>query len=138
MSTKTKTTKTTKPVALKQSSGPLRDFGTGAVRDNADGKGRFDLLPTFALLAYARQMERGAARYAARNWEQGIPASVFVNSAMRHLLKALAGFDDEPHLDAAIWNIGCLIETLERVKRGLLPAELDDLPKTYAGQEPGF
>lgn len=134
---KTKTTKTTKPVALKDS-GRRRSFGTGAVRDAAEGKGRFDLLPPYALLAFARQMERGAAKYDARNWEQGIPASVFVNSAMRHLLKALAGFDDEPHLDAAIWNVGCLIETLERVKRGLLPAELDDLPKTYAGQEPGF
>jgi len=40
-------------------SGTRRGFGTGAVRDAATGKGRFDLLPLFGLLAGALQMERG-------------------------------------------------------------------------------
>lgn len=119
-------------------SGARREFKTGAVRDRAVGKGRWDLNPIYAELLIAQQMERGAAKYAARNWESGMPLSEFVNSARRHLAKLIAGFDDEPHLAAALWNLACLAEGQERIKRGLWPAELDDLPKTYAGQEPGF
>jgi hypothetical protein len=119
-------------------SGTRREFSTGAVRDAAEGKGAFDLLPIYGILAGALQMERGAKKYAARNWEAGMPLSRFADSAMRHLAKLIAGFDDEPHLDAALWNLMCLAEGRERIKRGLWPAELDDLPKTYAGQQPGF
>lgn len=123
--------------ALKDS-GERREVGTGAVRDRSSGKGRFDLLPLFGILAVAAQMERGAEKYKARNWEAGMPLSWFADSGKRHLEKFLAGFDDEPHLDAALWNLACLAEGRERIKRGLWPAELDDLPKTYAGLQPGF
>ncbi len=92
----------------------------------------------FANYRVARQLERGAKRYDARNWEKGMPLSWFADSAARHLAKAIAGFDDEDHLAAARWNIDALMEGQERIKRGLWPAELDDLPHTYAGQEPGF
>lgn len=117
-------------------SGTRRGFATGAVRDGATGKGRFDLLPYFGILAAAMQMERGSVKYSARNWEQGMPLSVFLDSALRHGMKMMAGFDDEPHLDAMIWNVMCLAEGIERVRRGMWPAELDDLPKTYAGKDP--
>jgi hypothetical protein len=119
-------------------SGVRREVGTGAVRDRSTGKGRFDLLPLFGLLAVARQMEDGAIKYTERNWEQGMPLSWFADSGARHLGKLIAGFNDEPHLEAAIWNLMCLAEGRERIKRGLWPAELDDLPKTFAGHEPGF
>ena len=116
-----------------------RDFGTGAYRESAEGKGRFDLVPLFAVRAIASAMERGQRKYGnARNWESGIPLSCFFDSAMRHLAKAGAGFDDEDHFGAALWNIACLVETRERIERGILPAELADLPDTYAGQKPGF
>lgn len=131
-------TKPAKPLATLKDSGTRRGFGTGAVRDAATGKGRFDLLPLFGLLAGALQMERGMEKYGARNWEKGMPLSIFADSAQRHLLKHIAGFDDEPHLDAAIWNLLCLAEGRERIKRGIWPANLDDLPKTYAGQSPDF
>jgi hypothetical protein len=119
-------------------SGERRETGTGAVRDRASGKGRFDLLPLFGMLRPAMQMERGAFKYSARNWEKGMPLSWFLDAAMRHLTKYMAGFDDEPHLDAAIWNLMCLAEGEERVRRGIWPPEMDDLPHTYAGQQPGF
>lgn len=92
----------------------------------------------YGVLQAALQMEKGAVKYAARNWEKGMPLSTFVDCAMRHMFKHLAGFDDEPHLAAAIWNLMCLAEGQERIKRGLWLKEFDDLPKTYAGQEPGF
>lgn len=114
-------------------SGTRRDFSTGAVRDGQTGKGRYELLPYHGIHAIALQMERGAAKYSARNWEKGMPLSVFLNSAQHHIAKLQAGFDDEPHLDAALWNLACLAEGQARVKNGLWPAEMDDLPRTYAG-----
>ena len=69
---------------------------------------------------------------------RGMPLSVFADSALRHLLKAIAGYDDEPHWDAFVWNALCLAEGRERIRRGIWPAVLDDLPKTYAGIRPGF
>ena len=41
-------------------SGTRHNFATGAVRDAASGKGRFDLLPVYGLYAVAKQMELGA------------------------------------------------------------------------------
>jgi hypothetical protein len=119
-------------------SGERKEVGTGAVRERSSGKGRFDLLPMFGLLLAALQMEKGVAKYSDRNWEKGQPLSWFADAALRHLVKHISGFDDEPHLDAALWNLMCLAEGRERIKRGLWPAHLDDLPKTYAGQQPGF
>jgi hypothetical protein len=117
-------------------SGERRGFSTGAVRDAANGKARWDLMPMFAMARLAQHFRKGAEKYEARNWEKGMPLSVFFTSAMNHMGKYLAGFTDEPHLDAALWNIACMVEGEERIKRGLWPAEFDDMPKTFAGKEP--
>lgn len=126
-------------------SGPLKDSGErrqsiegGAVRDRAVGKGRFDLLPPVALHLVALHFEQGAQKYKERNWELGMPLSWFLDSAGHHITKMLGGYTDEPHAQAAVWNLMCLLEGQERIRLGLWPAELDDLPKTYAGQDPGF
>jgi hypothetical protein len=124
--------------SILKDSGERREVGTGAVRDRSAGKGRFDLLPIYGLLAAAQHMEKGADKYSPRNWEQGMPLSWFLDSGFRHIVKLQAGFNDEPHLDAGIWNLLCLREGQERIKRGIWLPELDDLPKTYAGLEPGF
>ena len=83
-------------------SGDRTQFGTGAVRDMHGGKGRFDLLPMCVLLRLARHYEAGSAKYGDRNWEKGIPAHSFADSAMRHLVKYMDGQTDEDHLIAAI------------------------------------
>lgn len=119
-------------------SGVRVEVGTGAVRERAEGKGRFDLLPAYGLYSVARQMEAGAAKYSERNWEKGLPLSWFADAASRHLSKFIAGYNDEPHLAAAQWNLMCLAEGQERIRVGLWPKELDDLPKTYAGIAPSF
>lgn len=146
-------------------SGARRDFGTGAVRDTVDGKGRTDLLPWkqiakilgdpiaanlgdyieygdthsldkiiemfsalcygniyTALLEVAKQYEDGAKKYADRNWQKGIPVSVFVDSGGRHYLKWRRGDTDEPHDRAFIWNMLGAIWTHEN------KPELIDLP----------
>lgn len=119
-------------------SGERREFTTGAVRDRGAMKGRPDLRPIHALQRLDLHMEKGAKKYVSRNWEKGMPLSEFFNSAQRHADKLLAGYTDEDHADAWLWNVACFIETRERIKRGLLPAELDDMPRTFEGQEPRF
>mgnify|MGYP001290718493 CR=1 FL=1 len=110
-------------------SGERRSFDTGAQRDRAAGKGRFDLLPVTAIFALAKQLEAGAAKYESRNWEKGMPCSVFLDSAIRHLFKFLGGLRDEDHLAAALFNVAGLQWTLQAIKEGRLPENLNDLPK---------
>lgn len=123
-------------------SGARRDFSTGAVRDRGVGDEkkfrRYDLLPPYALYRWARHTGKGAAKYEARNWEKGMPLSEFYNSAIAHLTKAAAGYTDEDHLDAALWNVGALVEGKDRIRRGMWPKEFDDLGTAFAGQEPNF
>lgn len=99
-------------------SGQRTEFQTGAVRDMAGGKGRCDLLPPRAILRLARHFEAGARKYGDRNWEKGIPISSFIDSAIRHILKFMAGETDEDHLCAACWNLMCAMETEERLGLG--------------------
>lgn len=110
-------------------SGQRRDFKTGAVRDMASGKGRFDLIPWEVVRALAIHYEKGCLKYGDRNWEKGIPVHSFLDSAMRHLAQVIDGCDDENHLIAAIWNLVCAYQTILRIQRGELPAELYDLPR---------
>lgn len=110
-------------------SGQRRDFGTGAVRDCASGKGRFDLVPMRPITAIAIHYEKGCLKYGDRNWEKGIPLHSFLDSAMRHLVKVMDGQNDENHAVACLWNMICYYETLLRIQEGTLPKELDDMPK---------
>ena len=105
-----------------QDSGDRREFDTGAVRDMAEGKGRCDLLPACAILRLARHFENGAKKYNDRNWEKGIPIHSFIDSAIRHLMKYLDGWDDEDHLCAAAWNCICCLWTEEKMPH------LQDIP----------
>lgn len=109
-------------------SGDRRVFATGAQRDAERDKGCFHLLPSVALFLVAVIFEWGAKKYAPRNWEQGIPISVFIDSGLRHVFKYLAGMRDEPHLSQACWNFLCALWTAVQVDKGRLPAELNDLP----------
>lgn len=110
-------------------SGDRTQFETGAVRDMHEGKGRCDLLPPLALLRVAKHFEAGAVKYGDRNWEKGIPMHSFLDSGIRHLLKYMAGQDDEDHLCAAAWNILCALETEEkRPEMQDIPARMGTVP----------
>lgn len=120
-------------------SGERRVFDSGAQRDSGRKEfRRYDLLPVHALFRLATHFGKGAKKYQARNWEKGMPLSEFYNSAMSHQQKMLAGYTDEDHETAWLWNVACFVETRERISLGLLPSELDDMPKTFAGKEPSF
>ncbi|XUX01200.1 MAG: dATP/dGTP diphosphohydrolase domain-containing protein [Dehalogenimonas sp.] len=115
----------------------LKDGGTrqtyagGGMKEQLQiNKGRFDLLPPYAIQRLAVHFANGAAKYADRNWEKGIPLSRFMDSGLRHALQYLGGARDEDHMAAAAWNFLCLIQTEEWIRLGVLPQELNDLP-TY-------
>lgn len=105
-----------------QDSGNRREFETGAVRDMAEGKGRYDLLPWEAIHELALHCEQGALKYGERNCEKGIPVSSLIDSAFRHLSKYMQGEADENHLTAALWNIAFAIQTEQ------LRPEMQDIP----------
>lgn len=110
---------------------PKRHFSTGAVRDVAEGKGRFDLFPPHAMILLAKHFEEGGKKYEDRNWEKGIDLGTFLDSGLRHTFRFMAGHSDEDHLVAALWNFACALETRERIKLGVLPAKLGTLPSEY-------
>lgn len=111
-------------------SGERREFDSGAVRDMAEGKGRFDLLPWRGIWQVAKHCEEGAKKYGERNWEKGIPQHSFIDSAFRHLAKYVMGWRDEPHLRAAAWNLLCALEQEDT------HPELFDLPEEMKGGQP--
>lgn len=78
-------------------------------------------------LEVAKHFEEGAKKYGCDNWRRGIPAHVYIDSAVRHYLKFLAGWTDEPHGRAVAWNLMCCIWTCDN-----LPALNDYAPKTPA------
>lgn len=101
----------------------MRHFPTGAVRDDATGKGRYDLLPWGAIHALAQHCERGALHYGERNVDKGIPQHSLVDSGLRHLGEYIQGDAEPHHLVAALWNIAWAVE--QEIKR----PELVDLPE---------
>ena len=72
----------------------------------------FNGLPDL-FLEVSKHFEEGAKKYGEYNWQKGIPVQSYIDSAIRHLLKYKAGWDDEPHDRAFAWNIICLIWTLD-------------------------
>ena len=103
-------------------SGERTEFATGALRDMHEGKGDMVSLPWEAILRLSRHYEDGAKKYGEHNVSKGIPIHSLCDSAARHLAKYLDGWDDEPHLLAAAWNLLWAIQT--EIKH----PELKDIP----------
>lgn len=110
-----------------------KEHETGAIRSDRTGKGRFDLIPPYALFRVALHYENGAVEHEDRNWEKGLPLMRYLESAFRHLMKLLGGSKDEDHAAAVIWNIMGYIETLRRIEIGMLPESLDNRPILMKG-----
>lgn len=93
-----------------------------AVRDMAEGKGRMDLLPWAAIMEVSKHCENGSKKYGEHNVDKGIKTSSFCDSALRHIAKWTDGWNDEPHLLAAAWNL------LWAIQMELKHPELCDVP----------
>lgn len=109
--------------------GSRQEFETGAVRDTAEGKGRPELISPFAVYRESLWMEKGAKKYADRNWEKGIPMERCMASLLRHANKYLMGDRSEDHLAAIRFNAGAMIHFEETQRTDLmdLPNYLRDL-----------
>lgn len=70
---------------------------------------------TTMLLEVSKHFEEGAKKYGEWNWQKGIPVQLYINSAVRHLLKWLRDDDDEPHDLAFCWNLLCAIWTCKHL-----------------------
>ena len=76
----------------------LARFATGAVRGtDADGE-RWDLITPIGLRRLAETGAERTRKYGEHNWTRGIPASVMLNHAIRHIYLYLAGDAREHHL----------------------------------------
>lgn len=109
-------------------SGMRQQFGTGAVRDSASDKPRPDLVSPFAMRRLGEWLRLGAAKYAARNWEKGIPIQRCIESVYRHLLAYQAGDTDEDHMAAVMCNAMFILHFEEMMARRVLPKALAEMP----------
>ena len=90
--------------------------------DSSDENLIFHALITFAkdrnwstpdmILEVSKHFEDGCNKYGERNWEKGIPAHCYIDSALRHYFKWLRYDADEPHDRAFVWNLLCLLWTM--------------------------
>lgn len=64
-------------------------------------------------LEVAIHFEEGAKKYGENNWQKGIPESSYIDSALRHYMKWGRADNDERHDRAFVWNIMCLIWTVQ-------------------------
>lgn len=114
-------------------SGKREEMSTGSRRDTQLGKPRPDLIPPSFLVKLAMHYGNGADKYGDFNWQLGQPVLRYIASLDRHVLAFKNGMTDEPHLIAAIWNLIAIDWTLDQIKNGFLPKELDNRP--YEMQE---
>lgn len=89
--------------------GPLRDFGTGAVRDaNADKLDYRGFLSPLAMRRFAEYMHRhrrlpdGSLR-SSDNWKLGIPLDSYMESLIRHVWELQLA---EQGADPSLWRPG--------------------------------
>ncbi len=111
-----------------EDSGERQKFGTGAVRDIAGNKPRPDLISPYFSMRVGAHLEKGATKYAERNWEKGMPISRCIASLERHIMEYKMGLTNEDHLAAIGCNIMFIIHYEEMISRGLLPRALGDMP----------
>lgn len=67
-----------------------------------------------AMLELSIHFREGAEKYGEDNWKKGIPEWSYFSSAVRHLLKCIRGDEDENHKRAFMWNIMCLMWTINQ------------------------
>mgnify|MGYP001796841642 CR=1 FL=1 len=83
----------------------MREFTTGAVRDDEGDKPDYTILPLEAFPRLARHLSANEAKYGRHNYQKGIPVSACARSAFRHLVAWTCGDKSEDHLAAAAVNL---------------------------------
>ena len=68
-----------------------------------------------AIFEASIRYKEGAEKYEPRNWEKGIPLHSYYDSAIRHYIKYICGWDDEEHDRAVVWNLMSALWTYENL-----------------------
>lgn len=123
-------------------SGKRSNYSNGMVREPSAGKPKFNLLlpqgipyEEQMLTRFATLMQKGAEKYADRNWELGIGEAELERakeSAFRHFMQYISGEVDEDHA-AAVWFNIMQIEYIEYKLREQVrndPKELSNHPRS--------
>lgn len=105
-----------------------REFSTGSVRDDASGKPAIAQIPTEALSRLGMRFRLGEDRYGRFNFRLGQPILESLDSMLRHYADYCEGDESEDHIAAVAWNAMNALFVDEQIRRGKLPAELDDRP----------
>lgn len=79
------------------------------------------------IMEVSKHYEEGAKKYGERNWEKGIPLHCYIDSGVRHFLKYIDNWQDEPHDRAFVWNMLGALWTIQNKK------ELCDIPHELIG-----
>lgn len=85
-------------------------FALGAFANAAYSGDRVDMV-----LDVSVHFAEGAEKYGVNNWQKGLPEWSYLSSGIRHYLKWKRGDNDERHDRAFVWNILCLLWTIENV-----------------------
>ena len=119
----------TKTSAIKIGEKKLKTQVSGALRHDSSGKGTPSLISPIAYRILAQHCQGGVeAGYPPRNWEDGLPLCSILDSIIRHCQDELEGKIEENHPAAIFWNAMVYVHTKEMIRRGILPAVLNDLP----------
>lgn len=83
---------------------------------NNPNKPTLSLIPKEALFEVGKALNYGAGHYGAHNWRKGLPVSVLLDAALRHIVQFADGekYDQESkshHLASAIANLSFAIWT---------------------------
>ncbi len=93
----------------------MRKNKSGFNRNDAEGKVRFDLIPTFMLERLGTLYAKGASKFGVNNWKKANAMEdydSFKESAFRHFIQYVDGAEDkgnsasqDDHFAACIWNL---------------------------------
>jgi hypothetical protein len=80
-----------------------------------EGKVPMELVPPSLIFATAKVLQKGAEKYAPRNWEKGMKWTVVSGCLLRHFYKWMSplhsDFDEETGLNH-LWHVACNVAML--------------------------
>lgn len=89
------------------------EFESGAHRSRDADHVRYDLISPKGLKRLAATYHEGAVKYAALNWELGMPIHDLLNHSIKHEFTYLEGDRAEDHLAHAAWGLLAAIHSEE-------------------------
>lgn len=87
----------------------LKIHNSGFKREDKSNKIDYTLIPPEVLTRLADWYTKGAIIHGRDNWKKSTDTDTFKQSAYRHLVAVLQDKNDEPHEEALIWNMMCLM-----------------------------